>query len=78
MTDHKPAFQEDSAQSLFDALRERVRDEDIKTYGEYRQLVQDIIQEQLSEGALDVNEDLDTLESDLDSRWHEIEATLVR
>lgn len=76
MTDYKPAFQEDSAQSLFEELRDRVCEEGIGTYGEYRQLVEELIQERLSEGALDVNEDIDTLESDLEGRWHEIEATL--
>jgi hypothetical protein len=78
MKDRKPAFHEDSVQSLFQELRGRVRDEGADTYGEYKELVQEMLQEKLSEGVFDVNEDLQTIESDLEGRWSEIEATLDR
>ncbi len=78
MTDHKPAFQEDSVQSLFQELRERVREEGTDTYGEFKELVQELLQEKLNEGVFDVNEDLQTIESDLVGRWPEIEATISR
>jgi DNA-binding ferritin-like protein len=78
MKDRKPAFHEDSVQSLFQELRERVREEGTDTYGEFKELVQELLQEKLNEGVFDVNEDLQTIESDLESRWPEIEATIVR
>jgi|GEM_PF-1141016 len=78
MKNRKPVFHEDSVQSLFEELCNRVSDEGIGTYGEYRELVQEIVQERLGEGSADVNEDLDTIESDLEARWPEIEATLNR
>ena len=76
MEDMKPAFQEDSAQTLFQELRELVKQEGIETYGEFCELVAELIQEKLSEGAFDLNEDLSTVEADLEGRWPEIEATL--
>ncbi|MEI7750325.1 MAG: hypothetical protein WCJ25_04995 [Candidatus Moraniibacteriota bacterium] len=76
MNYQKPAFHEDSVQSLFEELSNRVLDEGIETYGEYRELVQELLQEKLNEGIFDVNEDLPTIESDLEGRWPEIEATL--
>lgn len=78
MDDRKPAFYEDSAQALFDELRERAKYEGIGTYGEYKELVQELIQEKLNAGVFDVNEDLPTMERDLEGRWPEIEATLDR
>jgi hypothetical protein len=78
MDDQKPAFHEDSVQSLLQELRERVMGEGLDTYGEYKDLVQELLQERLSEGAFDINEDLSTIESDLEARWPEIEATLNR
>lgn len=78
MKDRKPAFHEDSVQSLFQELRERVKSEGIETYGEYRELVQELVQEKLGDGIFDINEDLSTVESDLEGRWSEIEATLDR
>ena len=76
MKDLNPTFHEDSTQELFSELRGRVRFEGIETYGEYRELVQELIQEKVSEGVFDINEDLPTIEMDLQGRWTEIEATL--
>ena len=53
-----------------------MKQEGIETYGEFCELVAELIQEKLSEGAFDLNEDLSTVEADLEGRWPEIEATL--
>ena len=71
-----PADREESTQSLFLELRERVRREGIDTYGEYCELVSDLVQERLGDGVFDINEDLSTIESDLEARWPEIEGLI--
>ncbi|NTW14554.1 MAG: hypothetical protein HGA31_06025 [Candidatus Moranbacteria bacterium] len=76
MREHKPAFQEDSAQSLFQELRDRVKREGIDTYGEYCELIQELLQEKLNDGIFNVNEDLSTIESDLEGRWLELEGLM--
>ncbi|NTW14956.1 MAG: hypothetical protein HGA38_01135 [Candidatus Moranbacteria bacterium] len=76
MTEHRPTNREDSVQELFEELRGRVCAEGVGTYGEYRELVQELVQERLGEGGFDVNEDLSTVEADLEARWPEIEAGL--
>ncbi len=73
-----PAFHEDSTQALLQELRERVKHEGVIAYDEYRELVSELIQEKLSEGVFDINEDLPTIEADLEGRWPEIEATIGR
>jgi len=71
-----PAFHEDSVQSLFEELRERMRLEGADSYAEYRGLISELIQEKLGEGVFDSNEELPTIEAALENRWPEIEATL--
>jgi len=76
MKDLKPAFHEDSVQELFQELRERVNYEGVVTFGTYREFVRELLQERVSEGVFDMNEDLPTIERDLEGRWSEIEAGL--
>lgn len=71
-----PAFHEESEESLFQELRVRAKRERIGSPDEYRQLIQELIQEKVAEGIFDPNEDLPTIERDLGSRWSEIEAGL--
>lgn len=76
MNTHKPAFHESSEQSLFDELRGRARAEGISSPGEYRDLIQEVLEEKVSEGVFDRSEDLPTIERDLEGRWPEVEAVL--
>lgn len=71
-----PAFHEESEESLFQELRARAGRERIGSQDEYRQLIQELIQERVAEGLFDPNEDLPTIERDLEGRWPEIEAAL--
>jgi hypothetical protein len=76
MTSYKPAFHESSEQSLFDELRVQAKAEGISSQGEYRELIQELLEVKVSEGVFDVNEDLTTIEHDLEGRWPEVEAGL--
>ena len=76
MNSHKPAFHESSEQSLFEELRARAKAEGITSQGEYRELIQELLEEKVSEGVFDPNEELPTIERDLEGRWPEVEAVL--
>jgi len=76
MTSCRPAFHESSEQSLFGELRGRAKAEGISSQGEYRELIQEVLEEKVGEGVFDRNEDLTTIERDLEGRWPEVEAVL--
>lgn len=61
-----------SVDALFRELSRQVEDENIKTYDEYRGLVDLIVEEKMSYGFFTENEDLEQLKSDLLSKWPEI------
>ncbi len=76
MNDINPAFHETSEQTLFEELRTRVKAEGVSSQGGYRDLIQEVLEEKVGEGVFDINEDLPTIERDLEGRWPEIEAVL--
>lgn len=65
----RPKNSEDSMKALFSEASRRARDEGVETYDEWRDLVQELLQEKINEGMFDINEDIPTAEKDLEMMW---------
>jgi hypothetical protein len=77
MTYHtEPQLREDSVETLFREARRRADEEGISSYGEYRGLVEDLLQEKVNEGTFSVSEDLPTMQKDLEMMWPRVEKSL--
>lgn len=69
-------LREDSVQTLFEEASRRAHIEGIDSYDEYRDLVEDLLQEKLNNGVFDVDEDLPTMQKDLEMMWSVLEPRL--
>ena len=65
-----------SLEALFQELRRQVERENVQSYEEYRELVDNLIEEKKSYGFLADEEDLVGLKRSLELRWSEIESNL--
>jgi hypothetical protein len=72
----KSGLREDSVETLFQEARRRAEYEGVSSYGEYRDLVEDLLQERMNEGVFRVSEDLPTVQRDLEMMWPQVEKTL--
>lgn len=72
----RPQLKEDSVQVLFQEARRRSEYEGVSSYGEYRDLVEDLLQERMNEGVFGASEDLPTVQRDLEMMWPQVEKTL--
>ena len=61
-----------SIDEMFHEITRQVNDENIKTYDEYKGLVDSILEEKRGYGFFTDEEDLEQIKSDLLSRWNEI------
>ena len=62
-----------STSSLLRELKKQVEQEHVKTFDEYKGLVDNLIEEKKSYGFLADEEDLEQLRHDLELRWGEME-----
>jgi hypothetical protein len=62
---------------LFEELKKQARNENVSSYSEYVDLVDNLIEEKKSYGFLADEEDLEQIRHGLESRWVEIEQNLV-
>lgn len=65
-----------SPEDLLHELKERVKNENVRTYESYCDLVDELIEEKKGYGFFSEEEDLIQLEDDLKARWPEIENKL--
>ncbi|NTU66779.1 MAG: hypothetical protein HGB08_02525 [Candidatus Moranbacteria bacterium] len=65
---------EPTESGLFREIKEAAELEKVRTFDEYRSLVDDIIEDKLDKGFLDKNENIEQMKHNLESRWKEIEA----
>lgn len=61
-----------STEDLFLELRRRVNDENIKSYDQYKDLVDLLVEEKKNYGFYSDDEDLEQLKRDLEVRWWQI------
>jgi hypothetical protein len=76
MFSERPKNSEDSVRTLFNEAGRRAHDEGVETYDEWRDLVQGLLQEKVNEGMFDIDEDIPSMERDLEMMWSEAERTL--
>lgn len=72
----RPKNSEDSVRTLFNEASRRAHDEGIGRYDEWHDLIQELLQEKLNDGMFDIDEDIPTMEKDLDMMWAEAERSL--
>jgi hypothetical protein len=72
----RPKNSEDSVRTLFNEASRRAHDEGIGTYDEWLDLVQGLLQEKVNEGMFDIDEDIPTMERDLNMMWAEAARSL--
>lgn len=65
-----------SEESLFDEIKEAARRERISTLVQYRDLIDEIVEEKRIYGFFSDDEDLSQVKKDLESRWAEVEKLL--
>ena len=63
--------------NLFEALKQQVREENVSSFEQYKELVDCLIEEKKSYGFLADEEDLEQIRCDLELRWREIEKNLI-
>jgi len=63
---------------LFREIKKAAENEKIRTFEEYRSLVDDIVEDKIDQGFLDKNEDVEQMKHNLESRWSEIESGLEK
>jgi hypothetical protein len=66
-----------SLENLFSELRKQAKNENVQSYEEYIDLVDNIVEEKKSYGFLVDEEDLEQIKHDLELRWNEIERSLI-
>lgn len=76
MTFRGSQLREESVQTLFQEAKRRAHVDLIDSYEEYRDLVEDLLQEKVNDGTFDLGEDIPTIQKDLDMMWPEIERGL--
>lgn len=62
-----------SQEALLRELAEKVRTENVETFGAYKDLVDSLVEEKKSYGFFTDEEDLEQLKRNLESQWEEIE-----
>lgn len=67
-----------SLETLFGELQKQVKNENVQSYEEYLDLVDNLIEEKKSYGFLSDEEDLEQLKHDLELRWPEVEDKLAK
>lgn len=65
-----------SEESLLDEIKEAARRERISTLVQYRDLIDEIVEEKRIYGFFSDDEDLSQVKKDLESRWAEVEELL--
>lgn len=65
-----------SEESLFEEIKEAARRERISTLVQYRDLIDEIVEEKRIYGFFSDDEDLTQVKKDLESRWVEVEELL--
>lgn len=63
---------------LFREIKKAAENEKIRTFDEYRSLIDDIVEDKIDQGFLDKNEDVEQMKRNLESRWKEIEFGLEK
>lgn len=66
-----------SLENLFLELKKQAKNENVQSYDEYTELVDNLIEEKKSYGFLSDEEDLEQIKRGLELRWHEIERSLL-
>ncbi len=67
-----------STQSIFYELKDLAERENVRSFGEYKELIDALIEEKHSYGFFGDDEDLVQIIKDLESRWPEVEETLAK
>lgn len=65
-----------SEESLFDEIKEAAKRERISTLVQYRDLIDEIVEEKRIYGFFSDDEDLSQVRKDLEARWPEVEKLL--
>ena len=65
-----------SSEELFQEIKKQVEQENVHSYDEYSELIDNLIEEKKSYGFLADEEDLVQLKQGLEMRWTEIERSL--
>jgi len=65
-----------SEESLFDEIREAAKRERISTLVQFRDLIDEIVEEKRIYGFFSDDEDLSQVKKDLEARWEEMEKNL--
>lgn len=66
-----------SLENLFLELKKQAKNENVQSYDEYTELVDNLIEEKKSYGFLSDEEDLEQIKHGLELRWNEIEKNLL-
>lgn len=66
-----------SLENLFGELKKQAKNENVQSYDEYIDLVDNLIEEKKSYGFLADEEDLEQIKHGLELRWSEIEKNLL-
>lgn len=66
-----------SLENLFQQLQKQSKQENVQSYDEYIDLVDNLIEEKKSYGFLSDEEDLEQIKHGLELRWREIEKNLL-
>lgn len=67
-----------SIQGLFQEVKDLVILEKIDNFNEYRELIEDMLQDKVTYGFLEPNEDVEQIRQDLELRWPEIEKLMKK
>jgi hypothetical protein len=67
-----------TAQGLFEELKVRAREEGIRSYEEYTDLVDELVNEKLGYGFFATGDDLVQIRRDLEMMWPQLEEKLRR
>ncbi len=70
---HQPDPNDTFVQNLFEEVKGRAISEGIQNYDEWIDLVEDLIQEKLNDGELTKDDDLLTIQKDLEMMWADVE-----
>jgi len=65
-----------STESLFEELKEKAKEEKVQTLGEFKALVDDLVEEKKTYGYFSEDEDTVQIKKTLESRWLEVEKSI--
>jgi hypothetical protein len=71
-----PDSEQTTVQSLFEELKVRAREEGIRSYEEYTDLVDELVNEKLGYGFFATGDDLVQIRRDLEMMWPQLEEKL--